>query len=627
MKLRLNITPKLTLIFVLFAALLLAMISTLAYTNGQSALESATTAELFATAIEKQSALNAWVTETMTHVASLSASPYLRERMADLLAAKASGNQAEIQATRDRLVAELQIWAGDGMDYLGWMIMDPQSGQIIASTDRGEEGKFREDQPYFTSGKSGPYLQNLYYSPSTLGTLLTVSAPIRSENGALLGVLAGNLNLEKMNAIIARRTGLRQSDEAFLVNTSELFVTQPRLISDPAVLLRGVHTEAVKRCLARNSGVVTAPDYRDVPSMIVYRWLPERQLCLIVKMDRAEALVPVLALRNNIILISILALLAAAALAWWLAQTITRPVRRLAEAAQEIGAGKLDTPIKVNTADEIGKLARAFVEMGENLKKTLVSRDDLLIEVNERKRAEDAMARSAQDLEHSNKELERFAYVASHDLQEPLRMVISYLQLLERRYKDKLDSDALEFINYAVDGSNRMKTLINDLLAFSRVGSRGKEFALVNCEELFARVLNNLQVSIEENKAKVTHDPLPSVIADDTQLESLFQNLIGNAIKFHGSQPPLIHVGVHKDEKNWVFSVSDNGIGIDAQYFERIFIIFQRLHNRQEYGGTGIGLAISKRIVERHGGRIWIESQPEKGSTFFFTIPIKGEKQ
>jgi PAS domain S-box-containing protein len=247
------------------------------------------------------------------------------------------------------------------------------------------------------------------------------------------------------------------------------------------------------------------------------------------------------------------------------------------------------------------------------------------LDVTDQIRAEERLRKTLEDLARSNAELERFAYVASHDLQEPLRMVTSYLQLLERRYKDKLDGDALEFINYAVDGSNRMKTLINDLLAYSRVGTRGKEFILTDCEELLARVLANLQASLEENKARLTHDPLPRVMADDAQLESLFQNLIGNAIKFHGKKNPRIHVGVKKDEKKWVFSVSDNGIGIDPQYFERIFIIFQRLHNREDYPGTGIGLAISKRIVERHGGRIWIESRPEMGSTFFFTLPIRGE--
>jgi two-component system, chemotaxis family, sensor kinase Cph1 len=272
-------------------------------------------------------------------------------------------------------------------------------------------------------------------------------------------------------------------------------------------------------------------------------------------------------------------------------------------------------------------MTRGFISSLRDAQGQLVGYQSTNLDVTKEKEAEALIKKMILDLEYSNSELERFAYVASHDLQEPLRMVTSYLQLLERRYKDKLDGDALEFINYAVDGSNRMKTLINDLLAYSRVGTRGKEFAFTDCEELLARVLANLQTSIKENEAKVTHDPLPRVMADEVQLESLFQNLIGNAIKFHGGKTPRIHVGVMKDEKNWVFSISDNGIGIDPQYFERIFIIFQRLHNREDYPGTGIGLAISKRIVERHGGRIWIESQPQKGSTFFFTLPIKGESQ
>jgi light-regulated signal transduction histidine kinase (bacteriophytochrome) len=272
-------------------------------------------------------------------------------------------------------------------------------------------------------------------------------------------------------------------------------------------------------------------------------------------------------------------------------------------------------------------MTRAFISSLRDAQGQLIGYQSTNLDVTKEKEAEALIKKIVLDLEHSNTELERFAYVASHDLQEPLRMVTSYLQLLERRYKDKLDGDALEFINYAVDGSNRMKTLISDLLAYSRVGTRGKEFTLIDCEDVLGRVLNTLQVSIEENKAKVTHDPLPKVMADDAQLESLFQNLIGNAIKFHSQKQPRIHVGVKKDEKNWVFSVSDNGIGIDPQFFERLFIIFQRLHNREDYPGTGIGLAISKRIVERHNGRIWIESQPKKGSTFFFTLPILGELQ
>jgi light-regulated signal transduction histidine kinase (bacteriophytochrome) len=221
-------------------------------------------------------------------------------------------------------------------------------------------------------------------------------------------------------------------------------------------------------------------------------------------------------------------------------------------------------------------------------------------------------------------ELEQFAYVASHDLQEPLRMITGYTQLLEKRYGDKLDQSAKEYIGFAVDGAKRMQGLIHDLLTYSRVGSKGKAFAWTDCEAVLEKVLAGLQVAVTECGARVTHDPLPTVLGDDIQLGQLLQNLIGNAIKYRDSRLPEVHVSCRQQEADWVFSVRDNGIGIGAQYGERIFQIFQRLHTRSEYEGTGIGLALCKKIVDRHGGRIWVESELGKGSTFYFTIPGSG---
>ena len=198
-------------------------------------------------------------------------------------------------------------------------------------------------------------------------------------------------------------------------------------------------------------------------------------------------------------------------------------------------------------------------------------------------------------------------------------MVSSYTQLLSRRYKGRLDADADEFIAYAVDGANRMQTLINDLLAYSRVGTRGKEFEPTDCMAAVDLALGNLKAAIEESSAVVTHGPLPTVMADKMQIGQLLQNLIGNAVKYHGAEPPRVHVSAEQKGKDWVFAVRDNGIGIDPQYAERIFVVFQRLHTREEYPGTGIGLAICKKIVERHGGRIWVESQAGSGATFYFT--------
>ncbi len=249
------------------------------------------------------------------------------------------------------------------------------------------------------------------------------------------------------------------------------------------------------------------------------------------------------------------------------------------------------------------------------------------IEVEMRESFEAEMKQSFDELSRSNAELEQFAYVASHDLQEPLRMISSYVQLLSRRYRGKLDSDADEFIAFAVEGAGRMKALIDDLLAFSRVGTRGRDLAPVMLEEIFQQATRYLELAIEDSGASITHDPLPQVMADDGQMLQLFQNLIGNALKFRSKAPLKVHVGVRREKNFWLLYIRDNGIGIDPQFWERIFVIFQRLHTREEYQGTGIGLAICRKIVERHGGRIWVESEPGQGSTFYFTLnPVEDAK-
>jgi signal transduction histidine kinase len=231
------------------------------------------------------------------------------------------------------------------------------------------------------------------------------------------------------------------------------------------------------------------------------------------------------------------------------------------------------------------------------------------------------LSKKAEELTRSNAELQRFAYIASHDLQEPLRMVSSYTQLLARRYAGRLDADADEFIRYAVDGVKRMQGLISDVLTYSRLGTREDNFERTDCSAVLSHVMANLKLAVEESGAVVTYDSLPTVMADRSQLVQLFQNLIGNGLKFRDHRPPIIHISARKAEKEWIFSIQDNGIGIDPQYAERIFVIFQRLHRKGEYPGTGIGLAICKKIVERHGGRIWVESELGEGATFYFAIP------
>lgn len=270
---------------------------------------------------------------------------------------------------------------------------------------------------------------------------------------------------------------------------------------------------------------------------------------------------------------------------------------------------------------DVAELKKSEKYMQELLEKEHRLREKLQISNLELNRTKNILEETVRKLENSNADLEQFAYVASHDLQEPLRMVSSFTQLLEKRYKGQLDEDADEYIDFIIDGAQRMKDLIDDLLAFSRLNTKAEEFKETNLETVLNDVLTMLNSFIEKNDVLITHNTLPTVMADPTQISQLFQNLLSNAIKFRGNRSPKIHLDTEELEDDWKISISDNGIGISPLNQKRIFNVFTRLHTRQEYEGTGIGLSICKKIVQRHGGRIWVESEKGKGSTFYFTIP------
>jgi signal transduction histidine kinase len=300
---------------------------------------------------------------------------------------------------------------------------------------------------------------------------------------------------------------------------------------------------------------------------------------------------------------SLLGIGVALAVALLLSVNISGPLRRLTASANRIAAGELVEPPASNRRDEIGSLSLAVTTMVRTLN------------------------RQTDELKRSNADLEQFAYIASHDLQEPLRMVSGFTGLLQRRYAGKLGADGDEFIGYAIGGVNRMQALINDLLSYSRLGREEVSAKSVDVQVVVEHALANLQTAIEERSALVSSGPLPTVLADHGMLVRVFQNLIGNALKFCKLDRPIVRIAAEARGTEWVFSVADNGIGIDPQYRDRIFLIFQRLHQQAEYPGTGIGLAVVKRIVERNGGRIWLESEPGKGTTFFFTLPATGGQQ
>ena len=436
-----------------------------------------------------------------------------------------------------------------------------------------------------------------------LGWLNQLAARAELPDGSTLTVL-------DRNASILTRYSLPESGDSWV---GQSLANDPRVMSflksggDAVGVSTGL--DGVKRLytstpLSRSAGIADAHVIVGLP----------------VKMAYAAANHT---LAQNLIFLGAVALLALAAA--WIAgdMFVLRQVRGLVGAAEKMRHGVLSARSGVaHDPGEIGQLALTFDEMAATLEQRVA----------ELQRAESELKGLNEDLEkrvldrtlelrRSNEDLEQFAYVASHDLQEPLRMITNYLQLLRQRYKDKLDAGADDFIGFALDGSKRMHQLIHDLLTYSRVGTHGKEFVPTDCAQALANALANLRVAIEESRAEITHDPLPTVKGDEVQLMQLFQNLIGNAVKFRGEAVPKIHLGVQRSGAEWEFSVRDNGIGIAPEDFQRIFVVFQRLHSREKYPGTGIGLSVCKKIVERHGGRIWVESKPGQGTTFHFTLP------
>ena len=418
---------------------------------------------------------------------------------------------------------------------------------------------------------------------------------------------------------LARRSG---DQIIFLLNHRHGDLANPRPVPFHSEL-----AEPMRRALAGESGTLVGLDYRGVVVLAAHEPLAELGIGIVAKIDMAEIRVPfvkaiLLALSGGLLIIVVGASL--------IVVSVNPLVRRFEERTEELTRAydrvKHEVDERTQAEKELKELTRTLERrVAERTTELEMSRTAALNMMEDAVEARRELTRVADDLVRSNEELEQFAHIASHDLQEPLRMVASFTALLGERYKGKLDSDADEFIGYAIDGATRMKELLQALLVYSRVGMKGEKFVLTPCDELLADVLDDLGAAIEESGAVITRDPLPALTADPAQLRQLFQNLIGNALKFYKERPE-IHVHAERRDAEWVFSVRDNGIGIEPEYAERIFAIFQRLHGKAEYAGGGLGLAICKRIVERHGGKIWVESQRGEGSTFYFTLPADGTR-
>jgi signal transduction histidine kinase len=499
---------------------------------------------------------------------------YENEEFADIV--KHYFRNPNDRATNKRIHA----WMGHAQtsnNFDAIFLLDAQFKQRLAIPEKQDSSNVFLSQNVIDSLLSDKIcFEDFYRQESDQKVFLNVVAPIldKKNNNKLIAAILMRINPETyLYPLIYNWPVPSKSAETLILRRdghNAVFLNELKFQKNTALNLRiplkNKDVAGVKAVLGE-TGIVKGIDYRGVPVIGYVRSIPDSPWFIVARIDISEVYAP---LREK---------------QWTLAISVIVLV---------FGFGGVTGFISKQQSTRYHK-ARALLA------------EDLII--------------ANKALERSNQELEQFAYVASHDLQEPLRMVSSYTQLLERRYKDKLDQDANDFIEYAVDGANRMQKLINDLLDYSRISSRGKEFTDIDTSQILSQTVLNLQERINETTASITNDDLPGVKADESQILRVFQNLIQNALKFNKkSEVPKIHISCKKKNDFYEFAIRDNGIGMDMQYHDRVFTIFQRLHSKEEYPGTGIGLSICKRIIERHGGKIWFDSKENDGTTFYFTL-------
>jgi signal transduction histidine kinase len=628
-----SIRNKLIIVLLTVTIIPTTLFSFLSFLYARKSLKSVEIAKLVTTAELKVERIEDFIAERIGDITTIQSYRNIKINLPLLIHESHEQQNLLFESAKKKLDLQLKV-IEKAYGYSNVILLNYEGLIVYASNKKYAKEEIGKSLPYvsvraFKEGKKRIYFSNIFRSYQENGKYgMFITAPLHDLNKRLIGVVALEVDMTPLYEMIQDTKGLGQTGETLIgkqIGNKALFLNPLR--HDPDSTLKRVAVfgkrEAfpIQEAVQGREGSGFSVDYRGEKVIAAWRYIPSLDFGLVAKIDTKEAFASINNLRNLTLMLEIIFIIISTTVALFVSQSLTKPIFTLQKGAEIIGSGNLDYEVGIQTQDEIGQLSRSIDQMAKNLKSVTISRDELNKEIEERKITEQRLSNTTQKLTRSNEELEQFAYVASHDLQEPLRMVINFLQLIERRYKGKIDKDADDFIAFAVEGAKRMKMMINDLLIYCRVETQGKNLECTDCEHVLEQTLSYLEISIHENSAAITSDSLPVVMADEIQLIKLFQNLISNALKYRSEKPPRIHIGVKRKDQWWLFSFKDNGIGFDPQYREQIFIIFHRLHDREKYTGTGIGLAVCRKIVERHGGHIWVESEPGKGSTFYFTIP------
>ena len=605
---------KTAVLFILLSLIPISIVSSLVFIRGKIIIENKTTVHLTTTNTLKSEILGQWVRH---HGQILETAAAIPELAPGCLAPLMAGTPSIGCRLRNALVPFIKT-----RQFLELFLVAPDSGQVVFSTDPLQEGKFKDHQDFFKKGKTEAFVQDIFFDLATGKPVLFFARPMKDANNDLYALIVGRADLAGLSKDFEKQNLLSRTEDTYLVNKFNYFITEPRFGKGYA-LKKSIANPLLES--ARQNGKVLGNymNYRGAEVLGEVRWLEDIRLYIISEIQSAEAHEPVQRLKKQVLLIVLILAAVSALTGWFLAATITEPLTALINAAGHVGKGEFRIKLNARGKGELYNLVRSFEAMADRLARTMVSKEKLEKEVEIRRAAEAELKSAVNDLKQSNQDLQQFAYVASHDLQEPLRMVASFTQLLADRYRDALDDKARTWIDFAVDGATRMQKLIQDLLSFSRVSTHGRRFENTDLAACLKVALKNLSLAVEESGARIETDDLPVVQADENQMVMLFQNLIGNSIKFCKDKVPEIRISSEKKEQDWEIRVQDNGIGIEPEFVEKIFIIFQRLHTREEYQGTGLGLAVCKRIAQRHGGRIWVTSRPGEGTLFHIVLPAR----
>ena len=609
-----NLRSRILLLFVLLAIVPVVIVGFLAYYTGRQSIEQVEINHLVSTNLMKSSELARWIEGNQQSIEELAQRPLMAQysaTMATFDPADPSYDPARLSLEADHLRPRVKPAGG----FIEMSVINPVSGVILASSDDMQEGKYYANQHFFMEGKTHTYTQGVFYSLPLQQTTMIVSAPVSDRKENLVAVLAGRLDLRDLSLIMSAQSGLSQSEKTYLVNKSNFFVTEPSS-GEGYALKKTVRTEGVQAGLSGSDGVAFYVDYRNIPVIGAYKWLPEYNMCLITEVDQAEAYAPVNSMAVTMVTIVSLLTLIVVAAGFLLARTITQPLARLVAGAAEIGRhGHLDQKVGTDDRDEIGELSRAFDRMAAELKETTVSIDDLERRIHER---------TAQ-LEAANRELEAFTYSVSHDLRAPLRAIDGYTRILLEDYQPLLDDEGKRICSVISQGAHKMSDLIDDLLAFSRLGRAAINPSNIDMETLAKTIFQELTTVQSRKRIDFQMDSLPPAVGDPALLRQVWVNLLSNSIKFSRKKKrAVIRVRGENTENETVYSVQDNGVGFDMQYSDKLFGVFQRLHSVKEFEGNGVGLALVQRVIHRHGGRVWAEGEVGKGATFYFTLPRQG---